>query len=417
MRHTGRTFAQRKAAIPCILLLLVSVLIACGSVASSPTPSRSQTKILEPFATADFLRFDSWSPDSRWIAYWFSESEYDKATLAFWDIESEQNCNHENVQADDIWSGWTKWQDDGRIYVGSGGNDQIVFGLPCSPFSSSDQFQPSDPRTSTTSSPSDKYSATLEIYRIEGPTFFSKLSITDNVSNEVVFSFEFLDGPHDFYVGPRWLNDELYLIGQTLDQGLLYYSSAQNDIGPVFPDIVALPTSEEVNITQISVHMDPLAENFHLLFEMNDQGTVLYHSETGETEVLEDYSFAYFDDGLGGWWSFSPEGTWLALSKQDANQESQADMWYRALDPPGSLATRFMFLGSSAPSAAETINVGTFRQGYLELFAFPEGAQLGEWSAPRYWLDYRWSSPDGTYFVARGSHKESGLQALFVGKY
>src|ERR687892_512199 len=56
-----------------------------------PQPTRTQPSppFLEPYVTSSRLIFDSWSPDSRWVAYWYGDQEYvsqdNPAHLAFLD--------------------------------------------------------------------------------------------------------------------------------------------------------------------------------------------------------------------------------------------------------------------------------------------------------------------------------------------
>jgi len=396
---------------PVIYLILAVLIGACALPASSPT--RPVTTTMQPFVTATALRFDSWSPDSRWFAYWSAESEEGPATLAFAEVESGEICIHAEVTALDISNGDLIWQEDGSVEALLG-EERIAFrGLPCEKFVLDDDFKVLDPRTWEEESPNGLYSAVIHIFKTDGPVFNTNLRITENETNKELFSFDYLDSAHTFFFGPRWLNNELYLIGTTLDQGILYFSITDNQVSHLLPDFLDLPTSEEENIWKIITQVDPIMGEYHLLFETN-RGSLLLHSELDQVEELPFSLGVFFNNGTGRLWSFSPDGRWMLLSIDSPIHEGDLETWYRSVDPPGSEAVHFVVNSGAGHPPAEGQLMVLNRQGSVDLVSFPDGQLLSTWRAPGYYVDYVWRSPDGFHFVARGIQNETGVQSIFI---
>ncbi len=139
------------------LLVVLSVSQGCGGrIPSTPlitpvaatetiTPTSANTvqsistqipiQIIEPLVNSPRLRFDSWSPDSQWFAYWFADGDDAPAHLAFIDVQSEKSCQHEEVTVIGIESGGVKWLDDGAVNIADYSSKKAFHGSPCETFS------------------------------------------------------------------------------------------------------------------------------------------------------------------------------------------------------------------------------------------------------------------------------------------
>jgi hypothetical protein len=379
------------------------------STASAPLTSK------EPFITADGLRlrFDSWAPENLWFAYWLGESEENLVSLAFANVDSGETCQYEDVKAQDLGSGRVVWQEDGSAIAILNREGKAIGGVPCEAFAPVDNVSLPNPYTRVDLSPDGRHLAERIILELEEQAFHTELRVTEVGTGRTIVSVPYIDSPHFVYGGPRWLNDELYLIGMTVDKGILYYSVSDDRVSNVFPDLLGLAMNDEQNVSTIGVQADPTFGEYHILLGMSDQGALLFHSELDQTEELHFYPGS-FADGSGGWRSFSPDGKWLLFLSDTPVGNGEMDYWLRAVDPPSSAPVKIADQASSGGLSSNGQLMAFFRQGTVLIVSFPEGRLLSRWQAPNYWLDRLWWSPDGSRLVTYGSHMESGQEALFV---
>lgn len=370
---------------------------------------------VEPLFTASGLRlrFDSWAPNSQWITFWVGEADDLPAYLAFANVNSGETCQHDDVKAQDLGSGRVVWQEDGSAIAILNREGEAIGGVPCEAFASVDNVSLPNPYSRVDLSPDGRHLAERIILELEEQAFHTELRVTEVGTGRTIVSVPYIDSPHFVYGGPRWLNDELYLIGMTVDKGILYYSVSDDRVGNVFPDLLGLAMNDEQNVSTIGVQADPTFGEYHMLLGMSDQGALLFHSELDQAEELHFYPGS-FADGSGGWRSFSPDGKWLLFLNDTPVGNGEMDYWLRAVDPPSSAPVKIADQASSGGLSSNGQLMAFFRQGNVLIVSFPEGRLLSRWQAPNYWLDRLWWSPDGSRLVTYGSHMESGQEALFV---
>jgi hypothetical protein len=246
---------------------------------------------------------------------------------------------------------------------------------------------------------------------------YKTLTIAEPATGRTIATVSYVDSPHFGWAGQGWLNDELYLIGKTVDQGVLYVSLPEGRIGRLLPDLLGLDASEEEYVVYLCRQANPATGEYHLLLVRyrDDTGRLpplLYHSELDQEEELAFYDVQAVFDGS----SFTPDGKWLLLSNPIAEGEPgpSSDYWLRPVDPPGSAAVeipRGMDFGGFSSEAQKMAFVG---RSSVFLLSFPDGKLLSRWTAPSYYVDRLWWSPDGSRFVAMGFPALTGNEALFV---
>ncbi|MBI4670663.1 MAG: hypothetical protein HY741_03215 [Chloroflexi bacterium] len=188
--------------------------------------------------------------------------------------------------------------------------------------------------------------------------------------------------------GPTWLNDEQFVIGNTLDQGPLLVTIGKNAIEiapqlfnrPVDSTLIAAAQASEGS-DMYHIALSDLAENI--------KGVLLYHSENGEVEELP---FQHFG-------ALSPNG--LGLIAYDDGYKA----WARAVDPLGTRAELFLtqkehpFPISWSPEGNRT---AVHSANEILVFSIPSGDKLKAWTMesesvfPGPW------SPNGRFLAAVG---------------
>jgi hypothetical protein len=372
---------------------------------------------LEPIITAEGmrLRFDSWAPDNTWISYWLGEEEDQPAYLTFTNAETGETCQHEEVRVEDLWRGDLVWQEDGNAIILNNLTGNPLMGIPCEKFTAVEYFAP-DPGFDREVSPDGKYLAERVISRFEDQAIHSELRITEIETGESITSVNYIDSPHFVFGGPRWLNNELYLIGTTVDQGVLYFSLANKKVGNLLIDLLELEIHEDEFVSVIGAQVDGDKGDYHLLITRWDDSLgsslLLYHSEYNQIEVITSYNAASFNGTSGGWSSFSPDGKWLLLYSESPGTGEQ-DYWLRPVDPPGSPLVMLSGGGVFGGLSQNENMMAFIHSDSIRIASFPDDRMLGRWYAPKYWIDRLWWSPHGDRLVAYGLHKESGHEALF----
>lgn len=375
------------------------------------TPENASISLnkMEPFITPDALRvrFDSWSLDGLWIAYWHAENEEQPASLAFANVASGQTCQAEEVQAQSLGSDLLHWQEDGSVIIFPGGSSGVPLkGMPCEVFVPTEESARSDPKTSTYLSPDGRYLATERIIRQEEAVFHIELQITELAAGQNLLTLSYLGSPHLIFGGPRWLNNDIYVIGKTVDQGALYYSILEDRVAHLYPDLLGLETEKDF---AFFTQTDPKVGMFHVLL-LSDGPALLYHSESNQLEELTLTDAVNFADASGGLSYFSPDGKWLLL-----NQTVGRSYWLHPVDPPRSTPTELASYGRASGLSPDGQKLA-LAQGNraINIVRFPAWALSSRWTVAGFDLQGLWWSPDSQRLVAWGMNPNSGKEALFL---
>ncbi|MCI0555122.1 MAG: hypothetical protein L0287_29595 [Anaerolineae bacterium] len=384
---------------------------ALPTITNTFNPEKTQTTdVIELLITTPRLRFDSWSPDSQWIAYWFSDSDDAPVNLAFADVSSGEICQHNEISADDIESGNVRWLENGNAIVFQDPRGDVLGGVPCGVFSSVENATTLKKEIEHVS-PDGRYRADTSISGWEGELMHNITTITEISTNQIAVSVKWDGSPH-VWAESGWLNNELYLVGLDVNSGALYVSAPDNKVGNVVSDFLGI--KDIGYISHIGRHAETTTGEYHLLIELwnGPPGSplLLYHSELDLVEELPFYR-SWIVNGS----SISPDGEWLFISYPSLKTNDETtDFWIRSVDPPDSVALQlaegmgFVGFSNEAQKIAFTDNT------YVYILNFPNGELLSQWGASGYEIDRVWWSPDGSRLVMQGFPTGSQPEALFV---
>lgn len=269
---------------------------------------------------------------------------------------------------------------------------------------------------------------------------YETLTIADAAVGQTITTVSYVDSSNFRWAGQGWLNNELYLIGQTGDQGVLYVSLPEGRIGHLLPDFFGLAAREEEDVCLVDRQADPATGKYHLLLQLCEEGRglplLLYHSELDQVEEVAFYfAWPFFDSS-----SFTPDGQWLLLGDPIEKGEPGVSInyWLRLVDPPGSTAieiipgVEFDGLSGQGQQMAEIVaeavlhswmfcrlsgqaqQMAFCRDNSVRILSFPDGKLLGQWSTASYDVRYLWWSPDGNRAVATGFDAQTEKEALFA---
>ena len=393
-------------------------------VLETQTPLQTQTPPpnLEPFVTAPALRFDSWSPKSQWIAYWTGEAhEETPASLAFFNVLTSETCSPAGVLADDLTSGRVLCQQENRVIVVLNDEGLAMKGAPC------ELFKPTEnvihPDTSITFSLDGHYRAE-KTYSPEGQLVAYTVTITDITTGQPVVTFSWEASIYLSASEPGWLNHELYLIGQTYQDGIVYLSLPDGQSHDLFTDLMGLTSFDNETVWLVFYTTNPITGVYHILLQWQGAPTyenwsplLLYHSELAQVEELSFYGVRSF--GGYGSWGLSPDGQWLIVGNPvedgDPANDTGEDYWLRAVDPPGSEAVQFSGRGGLGELSSNGQMMAFVRAAsVIDILSFPDGQFLSQWHTVGYHLDRMWWSHDGTHLVVQGFPDASDQEALFL---
>lgn len=377
-----------------------------------PTDTQVPIQIVEPFVASSRLRFDSWSPDSQWIAYWFSDSDDAPVNLAFADVSSGKICQHNEISVDDIESGNVRWLENGNAIVFQDPRGDVLGGVPCGVFSSVENATTLEKEIGHIS-PDGRFRADATISGWEGELMHNVTTITEISTTQIAVSVKWDGSPHA-WAESGWLSNELYLIGLDVNRGALYVSIPDGTIGNVVSDLLGLKAEEVGNIFHVAHYTNLATGDYHLLLEMwnGPPGSplLLYHSETSLVEKLPFYK-SWVVNGS----SISPDGRWLFISYplSKANDET-TDFWIRSVDPPDSSALKLAEGMGFAGFSNEANKIAFVDSKYVYILNFPNGEMLSQWGASGYQIDRVWWSPDGSQLAMQGFPSGSKSEALFI---
>lgn len=373
---------------------------------SQPTSTQNLTHYVEPFVSSPRLRFDSWSPDSRWAAYWLGNSDNAPAHLAFADVRSGTICEHEEVGIDDIYSGDVKWLEDNSALVMLA--DGSAFrGLPCGVLSVPPDFTP--PNRGSILSPNGRYRADTTT-EWEGELRHNTTTFIDVSSDQVVATVLWDGSPH-FWSDFDWLNDEMFFIGPTVDQGVLYVTVPDGKTGDVMTDLLKLDERDITDSPQIFLHFDRDKNQFHLLVERwkypSNLPLLLYHSELDTIERLSLDRAWHFNGSV-----FSPDGKWIFVGT--VMDPDTIELWLHPVDPPGGAAIKIAEGAGLAGFSYESQKMAFLTRNSVQIFEFPAGKLLNQWRSTGYHIDRVWWSPDGRWLAMQAFSSGVNPEAIFV---
>ena len=392
-----------------------------GTPTKTPVPQYILTPLVQPSGPQSKLRFDSWSPDGQWFAYWTGEGygESDDvlpASLAFFEVISGESCLHEEVIGQNLWDGRVHWQEDGRAIVVPNPGGDTLSGIPC------ENFAPSEPLQQSTGefSPDGHYRADHVTEAAEGGFVHIDTTITDLTTSRVITSLSWDFAPASARrEGPGWVNNDLYVIGPAVGRGVLYVSVPDGAVGNVLTALLDLEPTED--IWSIFTHPNPATGDYHLLLQWEGGPTrlplLLYHSEfdrlEDQVEELPFYKARPFDLTGEGFFGFSPDGQWLLLG--EPAPQGGAGYWLRRIHPAKSEAVRFGQAMGNFQGVSPLGQLAAFyNERFLQIVSFPDGDLLSKWETPGYQLNGVMWSPDGKRLIAYGLPLESDPDGLFV---
>jgi len=403
-------------------LLVVFIMNQGCSGTASPTPPATNSRqaiqtqqplnLIEPLVASPRLRFDSWSPDSQWFAYWFADGEDLPARLAFVDVQSHKICQHEEISVAGIENGGVKWADDGQVNVNDYSGKKTFRGTPCEKFSEIDFVPPSFEMSFL--SPDGRHRADTIISGSEGELSEMVTTITEIVVGKIVSTLNWGSGPHT-WAESGWLNNKLYLVGfDVVKQEALYVSLPDGKVGNIVTDLLGLEINDIGDILRVGREANMTGGQYHLLIERYKDSPaplLLYHSELDLVEELP-----FYRSWLAGGRTFSPGGKWLFPFHPTSRQDATDELWIRSVDPPGGEARQLAdgsgFAGFSLSGDGSKIAVMGY--AYVDISTFPGGDMIGQWGASGYDLNSIWWSPDGTRLAVYGFPLGSKPEAIFV---
>lgn len=385
---------------------------AISNTPSTPHATEIQTPHrTEPLVSAPRLRFDSWSPDSQWIGYWFAEGDNQAAHLAFINVQSGKNCQ-QDVVADNIDSGHVSWGKDNQVIVVQSSKGSALGGVPCGVFSPTEGAR--NFRAESSISPDGRYRADTIPGNWEGELVHNVTTITEVSTNRTTHTVKWDGSPH-VWAESGWLNNRLYLVGLDVKRGALYISVPDGKVSNVVSDLLGLDVHDLGTISHVGRQANPANGEYHLLIEFWNGSPgpplLLYHSETGLVEKLSFYK-SWIVNGS----SLSLDGKWLFLSYPSSKQYNEIeDFWIRPVDPAGSPAMKPADGMGFAGFSNEARKMVFIDKNYaVYVLNFPNGERIGSWYSPNYSIDRAWWAPDGKRVAMQGFPTRTQSEAIFI---
>ena len=410
-------------------LLLIGFAIALRSLSNDSVPSDvpeqrltvqptsnsdlSQLPILDrPLLAAQEISLDSWSPDRRWLTYWFNESsENDSLMLGFVDAESGEQCAQpEVVQPPDV-DAHVKWHDDTAFAIVG---DEAFQGMPCAPFQmvAGGRFSVPDVKRSPT--------GRFEAVTTQSPPTNQRIDysviIRETKSRQVITEVTWERSIHNMEVilGEEggWLTDDLYLVGKTLNAGIAYLSVPDGTLKNVMADFFHMPQLAPQSVAFVIGRADASSEQFHILAQRGAEPPtgprplLLYHSESDSVEELPYYTgWSPFPEN-GDSYGLSEDGQWLMVGMAEleaAPDFVRVDSLIRPVDTIDGTALKVGdgWTHDTFSSAAQ--QSASHNGDQVTIYAATAGQIVGQWggeeayriNGPMLW------SPDGKQLAVR----------------
>jgi hypothetical protein len=383
---------------------------------------------IEPLVSAPWILFAGWSRKGDWFAFhtFTAEQEedlnlipegpvsYPPTSLHFYQVPSGQSCVYPRPV--DVGNGSPTWLPDGKVLVRVSGT--WFQGTPCK-----DDFSKVSDRAFIQAhlpdpglSPQGTYRAE-RVYECRDGFVDNSLSITRVATGEQVNLIKWLDEAligscWDQSPGGYWVNDDLFLIPQTLDQGPLLVEAGQGTtqiVTELFNQQITPCNGENCRLYHaFSIQSEGSQDSHYLLAAGYRYGQrreyLLYHPENGEIERL---SFPEI------WWpGHSPDGNWLLMDDRPGDPHT---LWIRRVDPPESPLRLFIpGVHSLAWSTSGQRIAITGWNRIISVFSFPKGTALGSWNMGEYDLGPVWSPDEKNIVLIGSTAQEYALSVVAV---
>jgi hypothetical protein len=399
----------------------------------TPTPTEPQPVVeatleavrVAPLITAPRILFAGWSPKGDWFAYHTFTPEqnakldlniegltsYPPASLHFYQVPSGQACLFPRPV--DVGNGSPTWLPDGQVLLRI--SNTWFRGSPCrddfSRVINPDLIQAHLPDPSL--SPEGTYRA-RRVYECRDGLVDNTLTITRVSDGKQVSIIKWLNEARigscwDQSPGGDWVNDQLFLIPETLDQGPLLVKA-----GAGTTQIAA-----ELFGEQITPCDQESCRSYHAFFIPSDDSVDIHYllAARERYEERQQY-FLYRPENReieqllypAIWWpGYSPDGNWLLMDDRSGDHKN---LWFRPVDPPEGLFRLFMAAAQYltwSPSGRKIAITGWNRT--ISVFSFPQGMPLGSWDIGGYNLWPVWS-PDEEHIVLVGSDNKDYVLSL-----
>jgi hypothetical protein len=396
-----------------------------GAVSTIPPSPSPEGPSVQPIAVAPLARVYNFSPNSETLAYWVAidapEVGFDNPAgqLHFLNVHTDQACLNQDTLG---YSTRFLWLLDGSFSVFT--SDGVRTGTPCkdglTTVTDTTQLETNAP--DLTLSPDGQYRASTikrgdakdGLLDLETRIVAVATGQTKNIVRWIID--ERVTGPGEqMGLGGEWIGQDQFLIYQSIDQGplLVKVGGKTVQVAPELFSVPAVPPSTDLILAARGASVAG-SNTYHIILsggsgsDADFPSISLYHSDTGEVEILP-YKHTWEP-------VFSPDGHWLLLDERPRNNghESYA-LWARAVDPAGSQLHK---LGEGdalsvawSPSWRE---VALGDVGRISVLTFPEGVEKGAWATGDYSAIPRAWSPDGNFLAIEGYVSDVRQQAVFV---
>lgn len=381
--------------------------------ATETTASAVLTDRPLPLVEASRLRYADWSPDGHWVVFWARSEE--GLWLGLIAPATGELCTHQGLPAGALADGEVAWDGDAlRVTVG----DVALRGDPCGRL----EADTAGARAATEGeiSPDGRYVGRVESEQ-NGQYRHYTATIIRQADGAELATARWTASIHAIVRGPRWLDDDRFLLGPDLGSGILYLSGADGQVHNLMTELFGRVASPVVRVRPVHTGPTLTGAGRHILVGAGELGTpsLLYHPERRAVEELPFSSPRWWDaDDVIAPYGFSPDGQWLLLGDPvDAppRQREGADNWLRAVEAigePAVLMSDRLAVGALSPDGSR---LALFDDRAITVVAFPDGGQIGRWTIDGFHLEPLGWSPDGSSLIAIGrSSGRPGAESLFL---
>ena len=402
-------------------------------VRHTPQTANAAGSPAQPFATASYLEFESWSPDGRWLAYWLSSPDdvanqlpgvMPAGSLYFGDPATGQTCAAPQFHPDPGLPASVHWGEDGAAMVVMG--EEAFSGLPCqagpfAPFAYARPQEAGGPDRAP--SPDNRYWANTGLVSRENGVLTFETTLTASQDGAILqaLTWQIDERLGDYGLGGAWVSPTQFLITESLSHGPVIMD-IQRGMLPVLStwlDLDEIPSilGPEGYSLRATAAPGPGTDTFHLALsgiglEGNFPPVRLIHAHNGLVETLP-----YRQS-----WGFSADGEWLFLQAEviasqlpAGGQNTGYDIWGRRLEDVQG-AWQLVAPGVDSLLWREDGGELAFIQNETGVVwqTFPAGEWLGRWQTGGYRVQPAAFSPDGRYLAVAGGLPGQWEHALFV---
>ena len=380
---------------------------------------------ITPLVTAPYLEFGSWSPDSQWIAYWFSSQQdvqqatnfMPGGTLNFRNVTSGETCAVSQLVTPDNQSAKIYWSDEVEVIIAIG--EETFAGKPCQieTYRELDNFE-TEPVPNPGLSPAGEYHADTILQSSENSvlTFETTITATGSVQPAQRVTWQIDERLGEYGLGGEWISQEQFLVYETLDQGPLILDVERGMI-PVLTEFFGLDEIPSIaGPEEYGLRAIPLSgmerDSFHLLvqgvgLEANFPAVMLYHAENGTMETLP-FRYVWREP-------HSPDHQWLLMDERpDVGGYETYTISIRALDDIGGDWHQIATNVSSALWNTDWSEMAFSSNETVTWQTFPEAERIGQWYTGQFWTHAVAWSPDGRALVTIGNIPGAVESGLFI---